>query len=406
MAKKISKKSSIYVWEATTARGERVVGEFTGTSLALAKANIRSQGLVLQNIRKKSKKIDKRGTKIKPVDIMIFTRQMCTMLNAGIPLVQAFDIVSKSLTNIAMADLVLTLKSYIEEGNTFAQALEKFPQYFSTLFCNLIRAGEQSGALEIMLDRVATHQEKMASIKGKIKKALIYPVVILSFAFIVTTALLVFIVPQFQSLFSGFGADLPVLTQWVIGLSQFFQTYWSVVSFFIAVTISSVISARKKSVRFALFFDRCLLRLPVVGEICKNAIYARFARTLGVTFAAGLPLVEALGLVAYAMGNLAYTQTILQIRDEVATGKHLQETMKKSNIFPNMMLQMVGIGEESGSLEKMLNKVAAFYEEKVELAVDSLSILLEPFILLFLAAIIGVLVVAMYLPIIKLGSAV
>ena len=404
MAKERTKK--IYLWEAINQRGETVKGEFTGASLALAKSSLRSQGLTIKKIQKKTKPLfgSGRSKKIKSLDIMVFSRQLSTMLSSGIPLLQSFDIVAKGASNPKMYALIMSIKTNIEKGGTLFQALKKHPDHFSDLFCHLVNAGEKSGSLDVMLNRVATYQERTESIKGKVKKALIYPISVLSVAFFVTLILMIFVVPQFESLFKGFGATLPAPTQFVITASEFCQAYWWLMLGGIFATIISVRWLIKNSTSAAYQKDKMLLKIPVIGLILKNAIIARFARTLGIIFASGLPLVEALTTVAGATGNLLYYQGTLQIRDNVATGKRLQEAMQQTQLFPNMVLQMIGISEESGSLEAMLDKVASFYEERVDESIDNLSSLLEPVILVFLAGIIGGLVVSMYLPIFKLGS--
>ena len=406
MAKKAPKKTKVYVWEAINKRGEIVKGEFQGASLALAKANLRTKGLIPKKVRKKSKSLftSKRTQRIKNADIAVFSRQMATMLQAGIPLVQSFDIVAKSVSNASMNKLIMQLKANVEEGDTLAKALEKHPKYFNELFCNLISAGEQSGCMEGMLDRVATYQEKVESIKSKIKKAFMYPISVLVVASLVTAILMIKVVPQFEELFKNFNAELPLPTQIVISISEYFQNYFLYGFVAIVITVIGISYAKKKSKYVSFMFDKIILTLPVVGKIVKDAIVARFARTLSITFAAGLPLVEALSSVAGATGNRVYYEATLQIRDELATGKHLQEVMQETGLFPNMVIQMIGIGEESGALEEMLCRVADFFEVKVDDAVDNISSLLEPIILVFLAVIVGGLVVAMYLPVFKLGN--
>ena len=405
-ASKSAKKVKVYAWEAINKRGELVKGEFHGASASLTKANLRTKGLIPKKIKKKSKSLflRERKQRIKNADIGIFTRQMSTMLQSGIPLVQAFDIVAKSLNNISMRKLIMKIKTNVEEGDTFASALQKHPNHFSTLFCNLIATGEKSGNLEGMLDRVATYQEKFEAIKNKIKKAFIYPISVLVVATLVTAILMIKVVPQFEEMFKNFNAELPLPTQIAINISQFFQNYFVFLAIAIVVAVVAAYYAKKNIPTVAFLFDKIILRLPIVGSIIRNAIYARFARTLNITFSAGLPLVEALSSVAGATGNMIYYQTTLQIRDELATGKQLRQVMQETNLFPNMMIQMVGIGEEAGSLEDMLARVANYYEDQVDNAVDNISSLLEPIILVFLAVIVGGLVVAMYLPVFKLGN--
>lgn len=399
-------KTTVFTYEGLNRGGERVKGEIEGTSLALVKANLRKQGIQAKKVRKKPKPLFASEKSIKTQDITIFSRQMATMMAAGIPLIQSFDIVARGHNNPTMSKLILEIKNDIEGGSTFGEALSKHPKYFNDLFCNLVSAGESSGALETMLDRVATYMEKTESIKAKIKSALTYPIAVMCVAFLVTAAMMIFVVPQFEALFSGFGADLPAPTKFVIQMSEFFQKWWWLMFGGIGAAIWGIIYGKKTSKKFNYFWDRMMLNLPVVGFIIEKATIARFTRTLGITFAAGLPLVDALNSVSGATGNLIYMDATNKIRDDVSTGTQLQIAMRGVNLFPNMVIQMVAIGEESGSLEEMLSKVADFYEEEVDIAVDSLSSLLEPIILVFLAVIVGGLVISMYLPIFKMGSVV
>ena len=396
-----------YQWEGLTRAGQKTQGVISARSLPMAKAELRKQGVITQSIRKKSKKLwDRAAKKIKPMDITLFSRQMATMIQAGIPLIQSFDIVAKGITNTRMKELVNTIKKDVETGTTLTEALRKHPQYFNELFCNLVDAGEKSGSLDIMLDKVATYKEKIESIKSKIKKALAYPMAVMVVAFLVTAGLLMFVVPQFESLFAGFGADLPALTRGVITMSKFFQRFW----YLIFGTLGSAIYAfsyfRNHSTKFAERIDRYLLKLPVVGPIMEKAAIARFTRTLAITFAAGLPLVDALKSVAGATGNILFAKATDTIREDVSSGQQMQLAMERTNLFPSMVIQMIAIGEESGTLEKMLSKVADYYEEAVDNDVDALSSLLEPIIMSILGVLVGGLVVAMYLPIFKLGSVV
>jgi type IV pilus assembly protein PilC len=408
MADKITNKINTYLWKGFNKLGNRIDGEINSTSIALAKAELRRQGINLAKIKRKSAPLffKSRPKKIKSADIAFFSRQLATMLGAGIPLVQAFDIVAKGLTNISLQQLIIAIKNDVETGTPFAKALEKYPKYFNELFCSLISAGEQSGTLDNMLARVATYKEKIESLKGKIKKALFYPTAVIFVAFLVTTGMLIFIVPQFESLFKGFGADLPALTRMVINLSKFFQHYWWMIFGALGLGIWSLIRTWQRSKKFAYLVDTLVLRIPIIGPIIEKAIIARFTRTLGVTFAAGLPLIDALKSVSGATGNLVYTRATNAISESVATGQQLQAAMRETNLFPNFVVQMVAIGEEAGSLEPMLAKIADFYEEDVDNAVDSLSSLLEPLIMVILGVLVGGLVVAMYLPIFKLGSVV
>lgn len=328
------------------------------------------------------------------------------MIESGIPLVQSFDIVAKGQSNKRLKELIENIKNDVETGLTLSEALKKHPAHFNELFCNLVDAGEKSGSLDIMLDKIATYKEKIETIKKKIKKALTYPMAVLVVAFIVTTGLLMFVVPQFEALFKGFGAELPAMTQAVVSMSKFFQSYWYLIFGVLIGGIYAFIYALKHSPQFAQTVDRTLLKLPVIGPIIEKAAIARFARTLSITFAAGLPLVEALKSVAGATGNIIFAQSTDTIREEVSTGQQMNKAMENTQLFPNMVIQMVAIGEESGALEKMLSKVADFYEEDVDNAVDSLSSLLEPIIMSILGILVGGLVVAMYLPIFKLGTAI
>jgi type IV pilus assembly protein PilC len=396
-----------YLWEGVSRNGEKAHGVIESNSVAIAKASLRKQGIIIRKIVKKRKPLfDKKNKKITSADITAFSRQLATMLEAGIPLVQAFDIVSKGQKNQRMRDLIETIKNDVETGLTLAEALEKHPAFFNDLFCNLVDSGEKSGSLDIMLSKVATYKEKIETIKKKIKKALTYPMAVLVVAFLVTAALLIFVVPQFESLFKGFGADLPALTRAVVDLSELFQSYWYIIFGIIGLAVFGFIHAKRKSVHFAHTIDRALLKFPIVGSILEKAAIARFSRTLSITFAAGLPLVDALKSVSGATGNIVYAEATNKIRDDVSIGQQMHVAMENTHIFPNMVIQMIAIGEESGALEQMLSKVADFYEEEVDNAVDSLSSLLEPIIMSILGVLVGGLVVAMYLPIFKLGSVV
>jgi len=396
-----------FVWEATDRNGARMKGEMPSKSESAARADLRRQGLKVVKIKKKPTPLfTARKKKIIPKDIAIFSRQLATMLTAGVPLVQAFDIVGRGHENPSMQDLILAIKADIEGGNPLAESLGKHPLHFDELFCNLVHAGEQAGVLETLLHKVADYKEKTESLKAKIKKALTYPTAVIIVAVIVTAILLVFVVPTFEDLFKGFGADLPAFTQMVVNMSRFLRDQWYVVGGVLAVTIVVLANLKRRSVAFNHGLDRLVLKIPVIGEIMRKASIARFARTLSTMAAAGVPLVEALQSVAGATGNVVYGSAILQMRDEVATGHQLQLAMRQANLFPNMVVQMVAIGEESGSIDSMLAKVADFYEEEVDNAVDALSSLLEPMIMAFLGVVVGGLVIAMYLPIFKLGAVV
>jgi type IV pilus assembly protein PilC len=399
--------SKTYVWEGKNRRGETTKGEIASFSIALAKAELRRQGIVPDKMQKKRKSLlGKRQRKIRAKDVTLFTRQLSTMLNAGIPLVQSFDIVGRGNENPAMQTLIGDIKSNVESGATFADSLMKYPRYFNDLFCNLVAAGEQSGCLETMLDKIAVYKEKSESLKGKIKKALFYPAAVIVVAIIVTAVLMIFVVPQFEDLFKGFGADLPALTRGVIDVSKFFQAYWWLVFGCLIGAVYGLVMAHRSSEKFRQWIDKMSLKLPIMGSILRKAAIARYARTLSITFAAGLPLVDALKTVAGATGNYVYSSATMQIRDQVAVGQQMQQAMRMTDVFPNMVVQMVAIGEESGSLESMLSKVADFFEEEVDNAVDALSTLLEPLIMAILGVLVGGLVVAMYLPIFKMGSVV
>ncbi len=399
-------KQEIFLWEGIDRQGKKVKGEGSSTSVALMRANLRRQGINPQRVRKKPKPLFGGQKKIKSEDVTVFARQLATMMSAGVPLVQAFEIVARGHENPSMGELLLRIKSDIEGGTTLAEALARHPKYFDRLFVNLVAAGEQSGALETLLDKIATYKEKTESTKKKIKKALIYPAAIVVVAIGVSAILLLFVVPQFEDLFQGFGADLPALTRLVIDMSEYMQKYWFLVFLSIGGIATVFIQVLKRSLRLQRLVDILTLKIPVVGDILRKGTLARFARTLATMFAAGVPLVEAMESVANASGNAIYREAVLRMRDDVAAGTQLQTTMKNQAIFPNLIVQMTAIGEESGSLDTMLLKVADFYEEEVDAAVDALSSLLEPLILVVLGSIVGTLVIAMYLPIFKMGQAI
>ncbi|HHH35295.1 MAG TPA: type II secretion system F family protein [Gammaproteobacteria bacterium] len=402
-----AEKQITFVWEGTDKRGNKVRGETRSASLSLAKAELRRRGINPKKVKKKPTPLfGKKKKKITAGDIAVFSRQMATMMSSGVPLVQSFEIIGRGHENPAMQELILTIKSDVEAGNTLADALAKHRDHFDELYCNLVNAGEQAGILETLLDKIATYKEKTENIKSKIKKAMFYPTAVIVVSFIVTAILLIFVIPQFQEMFKGFGADLPAMTLFVIKLSEIFQQWWWAIFGGIGVGAYAFIKARKRSPRFNHFLDRVALKLPVFGDILTKAAIARFARTLSTMFAAGVPLVEAMGTVAGAAGNVVYTDGILRIRDEIATGSPINQAMRMTNLFPNMVVQMVAIGEEAGSIDSMLAKVADFYEQEVDDAVDGLSSLLEPIIMAFLGVVIGGLVIAMYLPIFKMGQVV
>ena len=396
-----------YQWEGVNGAGQLASGIIPARSIAIAKAALRKQGVTIKKISKKRKPLfDRQNKKIKQGDITIFSRQMATMIQAGIPIIQSFDIVAKGQSNKRMKDLIEDIKKDVESGSTLAESLSKFPVFFNDLFCNLVDAGERSGSLDIMLDKVATYKEKIDTIKKKIKKALSYPMAVLVIAFLVSAGLLTFVVPEFESLFKGFGADLPAFTKAVVTLSKIFQHYWYLIFGSLFGSVYAFIYARDHSPTFAQTIDRVLLKLPIIGPIIEQAAIARFTRTLSITFAAGLPLVEALSAVAGATGNILYAKATIKIQEEISSGQQMHIAMDNTKLFPSMVIQMIAIGEESGTLEQMLSKVADFYEEGVDNAVDSLSSLLEPIIMSILGVLVGGLVIAMYLPIFKLGSVV
>jgi type IV pilus assembly protein PilC len=395
----------LFVWEGSDRTGSRMKGELSSRSELIARAELRRQGIRVTKIKKKPKPLFSPGKKkIIPKDIAVFSRQLATMLTAGVPLVQAFEIVGRGHENPSMQELILAIKADVEGGSSLAEGLGKHPLYFDELFCNLVHAGEQAGVLETLLHKIADYKEKTESIKAKIKKALTYPTAVLVIAFIVTAVLLIFVVPQFEELFKGFGAELPAFTQMVVNLSKLFQEYWYVGLGVIIGLGFTFTRLKQHSKEFNRLLDRTILQIPIIGAIIHKAAIARFARTLSTMSAAGVPLVEALGSVAGATGNVVYGNAVLKMKDEVATGTQLQMCMRQANLFPNMVVQMVAIGEESGSLDSMLGKVADFYEEEVDNAVDALSSLLEPMIMAILGVVVGGLVVAMYLPIFKMGS--
>jgi len=397
--------SYTFVWTGTDKNGRKSKGEVTAQSAAMAKAQLRKQGVMAKSVKKKSKPLFSLGVKkIKPADIAIFSRQMATMMKAGVPLVQSFDIVAEGLDNPTMRELVLEIKNEVASGGGLAVALSKHPKYFDELFCSLVSSGEDSGTLEVMLDRVATYKEKTEALKAKIKKALTYPTAVVVVAIVVTGILLVKVVPQFAETFQSFGSDLPGFTLFVLGISNFMQEWWFIILAMLIAAGWAFGQAKRRSKTFADRIDAISLRLPIVGGIVHDAVIARFSRTLSTTFAAGVPLVEALESTAGAAGNSVYAAGIRQIRDDVTSGTSLYNSIKSTGLFPSMLLQMTSIGEESGALDDMLGKVADQYEAQVDNAVDSLSSLMEPIIMSVLGVLVGGLMIAMYLPIFMLGS--
>jgi len=407
MAEKALKQPEIFIWTGTDKRGVRVKGQTRGSNPTIIKADLRKQGITPLKIKKQSSLFSQqKKKKITAKDIAVFFRQLATMMSAGVPLVQAFEIIGRGHDNVSMRDLILKIKSEVESGTSLSEALAKHPIYFDELVVNLVNAGEQAGVLEALLDKIATYKEKTEYLKAKIKKAMFYPAAVIVVAIIVTAILLIFVVPQFEQLFTSFGADLPAFTRLVVNLSEFMQDWWWLVFGSAIGAVVGILQAKKRSRKFSRTLDRILLKLPIVGSIMHKASIARYARTLSTMFAAGVPLVEALESVAGATGNVVYSDAVLMIRDSVATGQQLQFAMSQTGLFPNMVEQMVAIGEESGALDTMLSKVADFYEQEVDDAVDALSSLLEPLIMSILGILIGGLVVAMYLPIFKLGAAI
>ena len=404
MAESAVMTSTPFLWEGTDRNGKKVKGKATAASEAAVRADLRRQGVVPSRIRKQSAGLFKGGGKIEAADISIFSRQLATMLAAGIPLVQSFEIVGSGHENAAMQKLIMAVKADVEGGSSLAEALAKHPLHFDDLFVNLVEAGEQAGALETLLDKIATYKEKTEAIKKKVKKALTYPAAVLVVAFVVTIILLIFVIPAFEDLFQGFGADLPSFTRMVIDLSQFVRDKGWALAMLIAGAVYAFMYFKKRSRPMRHYLDRMALKAPIIGPILQKSAIARYARTLSTMFAAGVPLVEALESVAGATGNIVYEIGVLQMKDEVSTGQRLQQAMENTDLFPNMVIQMIAVGEESGSLDEMSSKVADFYEDDVDNAVDNLSSLLEPMIMSILGVLVGGLVVAMYLPIFKMGS--
>lgn len=396
-----------FTYKGVDRRGHTVEGEVQSSSTALAKAQLIKQGIRAKTVRKKPKPLFGGGGKpIKPMDIALFTRQMATMMKAGVPLVQSFDIVAGGSEKKSLADLIKKIKDDVAAGGSFANALRKHPRYFDELFCNLVESGEQSGALETMLDRIATYKEKTEQLKAKIKKALTYPIAVIFVAIGVSAILLIFVVPAFAETFAAFGSDLPAFTLAVLNLSNFVQDKWFIMLLGFILSFVAYMEAKKRSKRFRIFLDNLVLKIPIIKTIVFNSIVARYARTLSTTFAAGVPLIDALESVAGSTGNHKYERAVMRIRDDVSTGTQLNQSMASTKVFPPMLVQMTTIGEESGSLDDMLAKAATYYEEIVDNLVDNLTSLLEPFIMVILGALVGSMLVAMYLPIFQIGQAV
>jgi type IV pilus assembly protein PilC len=396
-----------YDWVALDKRGKRMKGEMPAKNAALVKAELRRQGMNPQTVREKSKPLfGATGKKVKPRDVAIFSRQIAAMMAAGVPMVQAFEIIANGQKNVRFKNMLVEIRQAIEGGSSLHEALGLYPVEFDELYRNLVHAGESAGVLDTVLDTVATYKERMESIKSKIKKALFYPIMVMVVAFLVTMILLLFVVPVFEQTFAEAKAELPAPTQIIVSASKFMQSYWWVVIGSIVGSIAAVIFFKKRSLKFAHFLDRVSLKIPVLGDLLNKSAIARFARTLGVTFHAGVPLVEALDAVSGATGSIVYGDAVRQMRDDIAVGHQLQLAMRQTNLFPNMVVQMTAIGEEAGSLDHMLFKVAEFYEEEVETAVDTLASLLEPMMMVILGVLVGGMVIALYLPIFKLAGTV
>jgi type IV pilus assembly protein PilC len=396
-------KEVTYLWEGKDKSGKIIKGQMRAGGTALVNVTLRRQGIVVTKVAKQ--RIG-RGGKVSEKDVTLFTRQMATMMKAGVPLLQSFDIVGKGHANPAVARLLMSIKTDVETGSSLATAFRKFPLHFDALFCNLVAAGEQAGILETLLDRLATYKEKILAIKSKIKSALFYPIAIIVVAFIITAIIMIFVIPAFKQVFTNFGADLPAPTLFVMAVSDFFVKYWYLIFAVLGGGTWGFLELWKRSVPIQIFMDRWLLRIPVFGDLIRKSTIARWTRTLSTMFAAGVPLVEALDSVGGASGNYVYLQATKEIQRKVSTGTSLTTSMQEANVFPNMVVQMVSIGEESGALDAMLGKVADFFEAEVDDAVEALSSLMEPMIMVVLGVVIGGMVIAMYLPIFKIGQAV
>ena len=394
-----------FLWVGTDKRNVKMKGEIAARHSGLVRAQLRQQGIKVITVKHQQKqRFGAIGQSITPRDIATFSRMTATMLKSGVPIVTTMNIISEGQKKVKVRDMVNDIRNNIESGLSLSEALNKHPAQFDALYRNLVKAGESAGMLETLLHTIANYKEKIESLKGKIKKAMFYPIAVCAVATLVTGALLIFVVPQFEAVFSGFGADLPALTQLIVNLSRLISSWWWIILFAIGGAIFSFITLKKRSVKFVHFLDRTVLKLPVIGKVINLAILARFSRTLAITFAAGVPLVEALETVAGATGNIIYEEAVLRIRDDVAQGHSVNLAMRQTSLFPSMLIQMTAIGEESGSLDSMLLKVTEVYEEEVDNAVDSLTSLLEPLIIVLLGGIVCVIVVAMYLPIFKLAS--
>ena len=405
MAQK-AKKLESYVWSGKDRRGNKAKGELSGVSLALIKAQLRKQGIAPDKVKKKSKPLFGGSKKITRFDVAMLTRQLATMMKAGVPLVQSFDIVADGLENRGLQELVMSVRNDIASGTSFAESLRKHPRQFDDLYCNLVDSGEKSGALEKMLDRIATYMEKTEILKRKVKKAMTYPIAVVVVAIVVTAILLVKVVPQFESLFNGFGAELPVFTQMVVRLSEWMQTWWFIVLMGIVGAVVLFKESKRRSPKFSDIVDKYVLKVPIMGEILDKSAVAKFGRVLSTTFAAGVPLIDALESVAGATGNAVYRDAVMRIRNDVSGGTQLQASMRTQDVFPVMAVQLTAIGEESGNLDEMLEKVAEHYEAVVDDMVDNLTALMEPMIMSVLGVLVGGLIIAMYLPIFQMGQVV
>ena len=396
---------SVFLWQGRDKRGSKLKGQQIATNPNLVRAELRRQGINPISVKKRPKPLfGGAGSRISAKDIAVFSRQLATMLKSGVPLVTSFQIISGGQKNPRMRVMVDKIRAEVESGSSLHEALGNFPVQFDELYLNLVKAGESAGVLDTILDDIATHRERIESIKGKIRKAMYYPAAVIAVAIIVSSILLIFVIPQFEAIFQSFGADLPAFTKMVVGASRFMKAngFFLLVGFI--ATITAFIMAKKRSKKFAHFLDRISLRIPIVGSILEQAAIARFCRTLAITFAAGVPLVDALKIVSGATGNAVYDDAATKIRGDVAVGHQLQLAMQQTNVFPNMVIQMAAIGEEAGSLDEMLVKVAEAYEEDVSNAVDALSSLLEPLIIVFVGIVVGTMVIAMYLPIFKMAA--
>ena len=401
----IQNEQTIYLWEGRDKRGARLKGQQVATTPNLVRAELRRQGINPIRVRKKPKPLfGGAGSRIKPKDIAVFSRQLATMLKSGVPLVTAFQIIAGGVKNPRMRVMVDKIRADVESGSSLYEALLAHPVQFDELYTNLVKAGESAGVLDTILDEIATYRERIESIKGKIKKALYYPAAVVAVAIIVTAILLIYVIPQFEGIFANFGADLPAFTRLVLNVSETLRSNGGWILLLVIAGITALIMAKKRSPKFAHFLDRFMLKMPVVGPILEKAAIARFCRTLAITFSAGVPLVDALAIVSGATGNAVYNDAAAKIREDVAVGHQLQLAMQQTNVFPNMVVQMAAIGEEAGSLDDMLLKVAEAYEEEVNNSVDALSSLLEPIIIVVIGILVGSMVVAMYLPIFKMAA--